>query len=109
MAIKIIVSDTVGFKVKGSINDAQGDAQPFDFKLTCVRLDTETLSTKIKSDGSITDFLVDVVRDWADVKDDDGKQIPFSVDALRQLCAIPGVATVAFRTYTTQVGAKEKN
>ena len=43
------------------------------------------------------------------VKDEDGKQIPFSVDALRQLCAIAGVATVAFRTYTTEVGAKEKN
>lgn len=109
MAIKIIVSDTVGFKVKGTINDAAGNPQPFDFKLTCTRLETDALATKIKSEGSITDFLLDVVTDWYDVKDEDGKQIPFSADALRQLCAIPGVAYVAYRTYTTEVGAKEKN
>lgn len=109
MAISIVVSDTVKFKVKGTINDAEGKAQPFDFWLTCERLSTDALSAKIKTDGNINDFVVDVVRDWDDVRDEDGKKIPFSTDALRQLCAIPGVGFVAYRTYATEVGAKEKN
>ena len=40
MAINIVVSDKVRFKVEGSINDPSGVAIPFDFSLTCDRLAT---------------------------------------------------------------------
>lgn len=111
MAIKIIVSDTVGFKVKGTINDAAGTAQPFDFGLTCKRLDADQIQAKLKSDSdaSIVDFLTDVVTGWSNVRDADDQQILYSDAHLRQLCKIPGVGTLAFRTYMAEVGAKEKN
>jgi len=111
MAIKIIVSDTVGIKVKGAINDANGIPQPFDFRLTCMRLDADQINNKLKSESeaSMADFLVDVVEDWSGVRDGDDKPIPFNESGLRQLCKIPGVAALAFRTYLAEVGAKEKN
>jgi len=111
MSIKIVVSNTVAFTVKGTINDEAGIAQPFSFKLTCMRLEQEQITNKLKSesDASITDFLVDVVEDWSGVKDADDKSLPYSEASLRQLCKISGVAMVAFQTYMAEVGAKAKN
>lgn len=111
MAIKIVISNTVKFKVKGSIKDEAGVDQPFDFSLTCMRLDADQIQSKLRGEGdaSVTDFLTDVVEDWAGVKDADDKALPYSEDNLRALCRIPGVASLAFRTYLTEVGAKEKN
>ena len=111
MAIKLVVSNKVRFKVKGSINDEAGISQPFDFSLVCTRLDAEQIQVKLSSDGdaSLTDFLADVVEDWTGVRDSDDKAIPYSTDALRALCRIPGVSGIAFRTYLAEVGAKEKN
>ncbi|MFZ2309598.1 MAG: hypothetical protein WAW73_19620 [Rhodoferax sp.] len=111
MAIKIVVSDTVGIKVKGSINDAAGVPQAFDFGLTCKRLDVDQIQAKIKaeSDASYTDFMVDVVTGWSAVRDADDKPEPYSEESFRQLCKIPGVAALSFRTYLNEVGAKEKN
>jgi hypothetical protein len=111
MAINIIVSDTVQFKVKGTINDAAGIAQPFSFKLVCLRMDGDTLDARVKanSDETFVDFLTDVVEDWSDVKDADNKAIPYSTAALAQLCKIAGVARVAWIAYLTEVGAKAKN
>ena len=111
MAITITVSDTVSFKVKGTINDAGGVSQPFDFKLTCARLDADALDARVKAnnDETFVDFLDDVVEDWGGVRDAENKAIPYSSDALHQLCKIPGVARVAWIAYLTEVGAKTKN
>jgi len=111
MAIKIIVSDTVGFKVKGTINDAAGNPQPFDFSLTCKRLDVDQIQAKIKgeAEASLADFMCDVTHDWSGVRDADDKPLLYSDAHLRQLCKIPGVAALAYRTYMQEVGAKEKN
>ena len=111
MAIKITISNTVAFNVKGTINDANGIAQPFSFKLTCQRLEQEQITNKLKSesDASLVDFLVDVVQDWSGVRDDDDKPVPYTDAALRQLCKISGVGAVAFQTYLAEVGAKAKN
>ena len=111
MAIKIVVSDTVGIPVKGTINDAAGIAQPFSFKLTCTRLAVDEYQARLKDQGDtpIVDFLVGVTTGWSEVRDDDNKDVPFSESALRQLCNIPGVAGIAFRSYQLEVGAKEKN
>lgn len=111
MAIKISVSNTVAFNVKGTINDAAGIAQPFSFKLTCIRLEQEQITAKLQSDteSKIVDFLADVIEDWSGVRDDDDKPLPYSEDALRRLCKIGGVGAVAFHTYLAEVGAKAKN
>lgn len=111
MAITIQVSDKVSFKVKGSINDATGTAQPFDFKLTCTRLDADALDARVKAnnDETFVDFLADVVEDWGGVRDAENKALPYSVEALQQLCKIAGVARVAWIAYLTEVGAKTKN
>lgn len=111
MAITIEVSDTVGFTVKGSINSAKGVPQPFSFGLTADRLDSEQIQSKLHSEAesTLTDFLVGVVQDWSGVKDAAGKPVDYSEEALRKLCCIPGVATITFKAYLAEVGAKEKN
>jgi hypothetical protein len=111
MAIKIVISNTVRFKVKGTLKDEAGVDQPFDFSLTCMRLDSEQIQAKLRSesDASVIDFLCDVVEDWSGVKDADDKALPYTEDNLRTLCRIPGIASLAFRTYLLEVGAKEKN
>ena len=111
MGIKIVISNTVRFKVKGTIKDEAGTDQPFDFSLTCMRLDAEQIQAKLRSesDASVIDFLADVVEDWSGVKDADDKALPYSEEHLRALCRIPGIAQVAFRTYLAEAGAKEKN
>lgn len=111
MAISIVISDTVGFKVKGTINNAAGTPQPFDFNLTAHRLDQDEIQSRLKNDseGSIIDFVSSVVTGWSGVKDADEKPLEFSEDNLRRLCKIPGVGLIAFRTYIAEVGAKEKN
>lgn len=111
MAIKLVVSDTVGIPVKGTINDATGIPQPFSFKLICDRLNVDDYQARLKDQGEnpIVDFLAGVTQGWIDVRDADNKDVPYSEDALRKLCSIPGVAGVAFRSYQAEVGAKEKN
>ena len=109
MAISLTLSSKVRFKVKGSINDEAGIAQPFDFSLTCIRHDADQVQAKLESDGSIVDFLTDVVEDWSGVRDADKAVVPYSADALRALCKIPGVARLTFNAYLVEVGAKEKN
>lgn len=111
MAIKIIVSDTVGFKVKGSINDAAGTPQAFDFGLTCKRLESDQIHAKLKGnpDSSFCDFMLDVITGWTGVRDADDKPMPYTEDDYRRLCKIPGVEALSFRTYMVEVGAKEKN
>ena len=111
MAFKIVVSDTVGVKVKGSMVDAAGITQPFDFTLFCNRLDSDTINNKLKneSDSSITDFMAEVTTGWQDVRGDDNAIIAFNSQALRQMFNIPGIPMLAFRAYLGDVGAKEKN
>ena len=110
MAIKIVVSPTVKFKVRGTLKDEAGTDQPFDFWLTCRRLDAEQIQAKLREgETSVVDFMVDVIEDWSGVKDEDDKALDYTEAAYRELAKIPGVAQVAFRSYLTESGAKEKN
>ncbi len=111
MAIKIVISNTVKFRVKGSIKDENGVDQPFTFGLTCTRLDSEQIQSKLRSDSdsSIADFLLEVIEDWEQVRGDDDKPLTYTEANLRLLCRIPGVAAIMLRTYMAEVGAKEKN
>ena len=111
MAIKIEISNTVGFKVKGQINNEAGKPEPFDFSLTCERLPSNEIESRLilGNDEKVTEFLVSVIKGWNGVKDTEDQSIPYSPEAFMRLCKIPGVANVTLRTYLAEVGAKEKN
>lgn len=111
MAIKITVSSRVKFKVRGTVKDEAGADVPFDFSLTCRRLDMDALQAKMRErgDAPVSEFLLDVIEDWQGVKDADDKPLAWSDDAWRALCQIPGVGMLAYKTYLSEVGAKEKN
>lgn len=108
MAIKIVVSNIVGIKVKGTINDENGVAQPFEFVLKCKRLDADQISEKhkLQSDATMSEFMEDVVEDWSGVRDEDGKPIPFDANMLKQLFKCTGVPFLAYKAYLEDVGAK---
>lgn len=110
MAIQITVADIAKFSVKGTIKDAAGIDQPFDFKLTCRRLDADTLSARVKDDSGETflEFLTDVVEDWSGVRNGDSP-VPYSAAALAQLCKIPGIARTAWLAYLAETAVKAKN
>jgi hypothetical protein len=109
MSISIVVSNTVGINVKGTINNEDGQAKPFDFTLICRRMEVDEVGEALKADGSVTDFIVGVTKDWKGVKEPDGAPVVYAEDALRRLFKIPGVARVAFNAYLAECGAKEKN
>lgn len=111
MSIPLVLSDKVGIKVVGTYKSAAGAAVPFDFNISCERLDTEQIDLRLKekTDETVTDFMLEVIQDWSGVCDEAGKPVPFTAEAYRALCKIPGVAMLTFRTYLEDVGAKEKN
>lgn len=111
MAIKIVVSPTVKFKVKGTIKDGNGVDQPFDFSLTCKRLDAEQQGALKDESGSIVyaDFMAAVIEDWDGVKDGNDAVLPFTVENWHALAKVQGVAQLTWLTYMRESGAKEKN
>lgn len=112
MAIKISIGNKVGIKVAGTYNDDKGTKQPFDFNLTCQRLNEDDYLAKVNassSDVTVTDFMADVTEDWDNVRGEDNAKLPYSAEGLRTLCKIPGVARLAFDTYRAEVGVKAKN
>lgn len=106
----IEIEDTVKFKVRGAFNAADGTSKPFDFDITATRLDVDAYKAAVSNtDATLADFLAGVVKDWSGVRDGTGKPVDYSEDALRRICKLPGLASLMFRTYGTEVGAKEKN
>ena len=120
MAIKITISNHVGFTVKGTSNDADGKEQPFEFNLTTKRLDEDEM-TAVKAlliadaarsgnHSAVIDKLVEITTNWAGVRDDDDAPMPYSADGLRTLLkSHMGLGLLVWRTYLAESGAKEKN
>lgn len=120
MAIKIIISDKVGFTVKGTINDADGKEQPFDFTLTAKRLDEDALgaaqsllvvdAAKTGGHTAVIEKLAEITTNWTGVRDESDAQVPYSADTLRALLkSHRGLGLLIWRTYISEAGAKEKN
>lgn len=111
MSIEIEISDTVGFKVKGSYNNNKGQPVNFEFMLEAKRLEQDELKSAINDEGGtlLIDFMVDVITGWSGVKDKEGASVPYSEEAFRKLCRIHGMARTAFHAYLSEVGVKEKN
>lgn len=131
MSIKIIVSNKVGFTVKGEVNDENGQSQPFEFKLTARRFDEEEMAITqaallvgigkvgnhqpivnllCGSDADDTEAKPALITNWSGVKDEDNAELAFNSERLRQLIkANRGLAGLIWRTYQAEAGAKEKN
>lgn len=109
MAINIVIEDTVGVKVKGQILDAKGNPKPYDFMLICERKNSEELNAMLGGDITIGEVLNLVAKDWTGPRDAQGLPVPYSTEALAQICKIPGVAKKAFDSYLRSCGDVEKN
>lgn len=117
MAISIIVSDLVRFKVAGVINTDTGASQPFDFWLTMSRLrDTAEAQSylgeirdRAESATPITDALAPRVRAWNGVTGVDGAELPCTEEHVRELLNMVGMAAMVHTSYLQEAGAKAKN
>lgn len=110
---KLVISDTVEFPVKLSINDA-GVTKEFPIRFEAKRVDVDTLRSTI--DDHPADKLVDlqlrICRDnltgWKDqrlVIDDNNQPAPFSADALECVLGITGAAAVIHTAYINAIVA----
>jgi hypothetical protein len=113
MAIDFIIADKVTFKVDGSEKTEEGTDKPFDFSLTCARLDMDQLQAKQQgdSDQSFADFMVEVTEAWSGPREKGGAPVPYTADNFRTLLKRPGLAPLCFRRYMLAVAVqgKEKN
>lgn len=112
MAFRLAISNTVTVPVEGHIPDAAGRKAPFSFRLICRRLPADELRNAIDAnDATVPEFLGSVVTGWEGVQGDDGHDLTFTGEALRELLNIVGMAGVCFGAYLAACGArgKEKN
>lgn len=109
MAIKIVLSNLVKFRVKGVINDEKGNQQPVDFSLTCERHPADAWKDIFKEGEKLSVGFAKITKDWGDVQDAEGKPVPYSPEALEQLFSLPGVAQLTYVAYVTESGVKAKN
>jgi len=120
---KLIISDTVKFPVKLSVNDA-GVKKEFSFQLEGQRLDMDALKAQLDENGEmkLSDFHAKVCRDhltgWSDqrlVVDADGQPAAFSLEALECLMGLPGAVGVLHGAYMDAIvvasgtGGRAKN
>lgn len=115
MAISLVVSPKVKFQVKGKLKDESGIDQPFDFTLTCHRLQGDKLQAALQGaqddNGNLVfaEFMGKVIEGWSGVKDEQGADAPYSLDNWRALASTPGISRLAYDTYFVEAGAKAKN
>jgi hypothetical protein len=104
---KLVISDTVKFQVKLSVNDA-GVKKEFSLWLEGKRLDMDHLKADLDENGDmkVMDFHAKVCRDnltgWSDqrlVVGDDGQPAAFSAEALDCLLSLTGAVGVIHGAY----------
>lgn len=119
MALKIVVSPRVRFKVEGTLATEAGNDAPFDFFLVMDRLaseaDVKAFQADIsrrQADGSefpVTDALVAKAHAWEGPVGADGQPAQFSEEALRGVLMLPNMTMLVYMTYLRETGAKAKN
>jgi hypothetical protein len=98
--------------VRCTYKDESGTDKSLNFSLVCQRMTQSEISAKLREsvDEPILDVLSEIVQEWDGLRDVERKPVPYSEAALRSVCEqLPGLAGVMWRTYLTEVGAKEKN
>ena len=85
-----------------------GTFQTHRFEATFKLLDQDSITERLQT--SDTDLLSDVVLGWADVRDEEKNDVPFSPENRARLLALPYVRVGLVRAYFEAVnGAKRKN
>lgn len=112
MTFKLAIADVVEFGLKFSVNDA-GKPKAFSFTVLGQRIAQETLLAELKDpDLSVGDFLVRHLTGWRGqtllIDEYDDTPAAFSVDALRALLNVTGVAGILLQAYLEANGAKGK-
>ena len=110
---KLVISDTVEFPVKLTINDA-GVIKEFPLRLEAKRRDMEQLKAELEDNGHMTiaDYHQKVCRDsltgWSQqrlVVDAEGQPAPFGPDALDCVLGLPGAASLIHGAYMEAITA----
>lgn len=113
MAFKLAIDDVIGIKVEGKNQDKDGNDKPFKFVLVCERLDAEQMKNVVSDkDETAGAFFEKHARGWQNQKlvlDAEGNPAPFSVDALKVLMGVTGMAMLCWHAYLGQVQATAKN
>lgn len=114
MAVKLAIEDVVGVKVEGKNIDKAGVEKPFKFILVCERYTSEQMKAIAQGNAEDNAFALfeKIARDWSGQKlvlEDDGTPAAFSLEALRLMLTIPGLAFLCWVAYREQVGATAKN
>lgn len=112
MALKVVIADKVGIKVKGTTQEESGAEKKFEFVLVCDRLnETEMKAVMGDQRESISQFFEKRVHDWRDQRlvFEEDKPAAFSVEALKLLLNIHAMPAVCWQAYLMQAGATGKN
>lgn len=110
MTFRLTSFKTILVNVSGSINDEKGQGQQFSFNLVCKRLtQTEIDEALANKTESVKDFLRKVVQDWDGVLDEQGVPMAFGPENFDKVLNEPGIRTVCFNDYISQIGAVAKN
>ena len=113
MKYKLAIGNIVTFEVIGKISESLTQAKNFKFKLTCNRLDQDTMSMRMKDQGeTLTDFLLSITTDWADqrlVLNEDDSPAEFNPDSFGALLSLAGMPMFLYQAYIKAVAVKEKN
>ena len=113
MKYKIAIGNLVTFEVIGKVSETATQSKNFKFRLTCDRLDQETMQTHMQDKGeSIKDFLIGVTHEWADqrlILNEDDTPAAFCPEAFEALLSIAGMPMYLYAAYIKAVAVKEKN
>lgn len=110
---KLVISDTVKFQVKLTVNDA-GTKKEFPMWIEAKRLDVNAIKADIADSGDLKlmDFHSKVCREnvtgWQDqrlVVDQDGNPAPFSLEALEIVLGLTGAVGIIHAAYMDAVVA----
>lgn len=110
MTIQIQIDDSVRFPVKGQLFDAEGRSRDFHFEMDMQRLDQDEFDKELANDQVSTRSLVErLARGWGGVKDAQGQDVPFGIEAFKRLLRIPGLCNLIWIAYCEHAGARAKN
>lgn len=113
MAYKLAISDLIGVKLEGTVQQESGEDKKYKFVLVCDRISQEEMKRVVSDpDGTAFAFFDEHAKDWRDqrlVLDEDDKPAPFSKEALKVLFGIAGMAAECWQAYRSQVMATAKN
>lgn len=112
VSLKLALGPTIEVPVKFDVQDA-GRLQTHSFRLTCRRESQERIAALSAAGGSAVAFMAEVTTDWQGQRlvlvDDTQQPASFTAEALDLLFSLPGLASVAFSSYLTAVGATAKS